>query len=228
VFARILLTALVAGGIAGLFAAAVHQVRIVPLIERAEVYENAPSEPAHPGEAHPGPGHAGVERVVYTVAADILVGIGYALLLGGAMALAGLAGHPIDAGRGMLWGAAGFAAFTLMPALGLAPSLPGMQEAELAQRQAWWLGTAAATALGLAALVFGRTYVARLLGLGVLVLPHLLGPPAPAEYGGTAPPELAAQFAVASLAAAGMFWLLLGGLSGWLHRRLQPGEAAPP
>jgi cobalt transporter subunit CbtA len=214
-FRRIFLSAVIAGAVAGLVAAALQRIEIVPLIERAEVYEQAPSGPAHLGESE-----SGFARIAYTVAADILVGIGFALLLGGGMALASLGGHPVGAGRGLLWGAAGFAAFVLMPALGLAPSLPGMPEGDLGQRQAWWLGTAVATALGLGVLVFGRNRTVRLLGLGLIILPQAVGSPAPAEYAGKAPPELAAEFALASLVAAGLFWLLLGGLSGWLHERL--------
>jgi len=46
VFQRIFLTALIAGAVAGLFAAGVQRIKIIPLIERAEVYEA--------GEAHDG------------------------------------------------------------------------------------------------------------------------------------------------------------------------------
>ena len=35
------------------------------------------------------------------------------------------------------------------------------------------------------------------------------------------PAELAAEFAIASLAVAAAFWLLLGGVSGWLYRRFE-------
>jgi len=34
------------------------------------------------------------------------------------------------------------------------------------------------------------------------------------------PSVLVAQFVVASLAAAGLFWLLLGAIIGWLYDRL--------
>lgn len=221
-FRRIFLTALIAGAMAGLFAAAVQRIQIIPLIERAEVYEAAEPHTRHSGM--PGPAiwqpEAGVERAAYTVMADLLTGIGFALLLIGAMALAGLRGHVVDARRGVLWGVAGFAVFTLAPSLGLPPSLPGMEGAELVQRQAWWVGTAIATAAGLALIVVRPKPAHRVIGVVLLILPHAIGAPAVPESGGGVPPELAARFVVASIIAAALFWIVLGGMSGWLYRRL--------
>jgi len=118
-FRRICLTALVAGVVAGLFAAALQRIKLVPLIERAEVYEAAEIHAGRAGTTMPRAWQpeAGFERAAYTVLADLVTGIGFALLLTGAIALAGLRGHGVDAGRGLLWGAAGFAVFTLAPAL---------------------------------------------------------------------------------------------------------------
>jgi cobalt transporter subunit CbtA len=208
---RIFWVALIAGSLSGLFAAAVQQLRVAPLIEQAEAYEAADSQTPPP---------APLARLGHTVLADILAGIGFAMVLSGAIALAGLSGHGVDLGRGLLWGAAGFTVFTLAPALHLPPSLPGMAEAALPERQVWWAGTVLATALGLAAIVFCRTLVARLLGAGLTILPQAVGAPAAPAQATTLPPELAAQFAVASIATAALFWLLLGGLTGWLYRRL--------
>ena len=220
---RIFLTALIAGTVAGLFAAVVQRTQIIPLIERAEVYEAA--ETHHAGHAGmPGPQswepEAGLERAAYTVLADILTGMGFALLLTGVIALASFSGVVVDVRRGLLWGAAGFAVFALAPSLGLPPSLPGMAGAELVERQTWWVGTAIATAAGLGLIVFRPTPVFRVLGVAVLILPHAIGAPEVSENGGGVPPELAARFVIASILAAGPFWLLLGGMSGWLYLRL--------
>ena len=222
-FRRIFLTALLAGTIAGLFAAGVQQLKLVPLIAAAEVYEAAAS-PAHSDHRHDAAAEwqpsAGPERTLYTLLADTLTGVGFALALTGCAALARRRGYAFDAWRGLLWGAAGYAAFVLSPAIGLPPELPGMVGAALAERQRWWALAATATVAGLALIVFARPPALRVAGASLLPLPHLIGAPQAGHGAGAVPPELAAEFAVASLAAAAGFWLLLGGLSGWLYRRL--------
>ncbi|HEV8679319.1 MAG TPA: CbtA family protein [Stellaceae bacterium] len=226
-FRRIFLTALLAGAVAGLFAAGVQQLKLAPLIAAAEVYEaaEASAQPAHqhdgksdPAEWEPSPGW---ERTLYTLLADTLTGVGFALILTGCAALARLRGYPFDASRGMLWGAAGFAVFALSPTIGLPPELPGMVSAALAERQQWWLLAVVTTASGLALIAFVRLPALRIAGVVLLLLPHLIGAPQGGHGGGTVPPELAAQFATASLATAAAFWLLLGAASGWLYRRFE-------
>ncbi|MBV9016176.1 MAG: CbtA family protein [Alphaproteobacteria bacterium] len=223
---RILLTALIAGTIAGLFAAGLQYLKLIPLIAAAEVYEaagahehqhNAGQDDVAPAW-EPAPG---IERGGYTILADLLAGIGFALLLSGAVALARLRGYAIDARRGLIWGAAGFVVFAVAPAIGLPPELPGMASAELAARQQWWLLTAAATAAGLGIAIFARPLALRLAGVVLLLMPHLLGAPAAPEGGAGVPAELAAEFATASLVIAAAFWLLLGSLSGWLYHRFE-------
>src|SRR5258708_15772155 len=115
---RILVTALVAGGIAGLFVFAVQHAKLTPLILAAEVYESGAAErqPNAPG----GPEHvppawepsSGPERTAYTALADIIVGGGYALLLVGAFVLRG---PPVDVSPGMACAAAGLPFFLLRP-----------------------------------------------------------------------------------------------------------------
>jgi len=222
-FRQIFLTALIAGAVAGLLTAGVQRLRLIPLIERAEVYEDAAAQQS--GHALEGMAAAewepeGLERAAYTVLADLLAGIGFALMLTGAMAIAGLRGHAIDWRRGLLWGAAGFLAFALAPALGLPPEPPGMEAAALAARQAWWLATALATAIGLALIVFVPQIWSRVAGAALVLLPHLIGAPQGPEGASAVPAAIATQFVVASLATTALFWLVLGGVSGWLYRRL--------
>jgi cobalt transporter subunit CbtA len=222
-FRRIFLTALIAGAIAGLFDAGLQQLRLIPLIERAEVFESAAAaQHEHAGMAmeeawEPTPG---LERNGLTVVADILAGIGFALVLTGAITLAGVKGYAIDMRRGMLWGAAGFAVFVLAPALGLPPEPPGMEAAPLIERQAWWIATAVATALALGLFVFMPRPRWRIIAVALLLVPHLIGAPQPPEHGASVPPDIAAQFVVSSLATAALFWVVLGGVTGWLYRRL--------
>ncbi len=225
---RILLVAVIAGAVAGLVATALQSARLWPLIAAAEQFE----EPATPGHHHGADQAAhvhaeaweprdGTERMAYTLLFNILAGFGFALLLNGALVLRGAAakaGVP-DAKTGVAWGLAGFVCFALAPAMGLPPELPGMAAADLLDRQVWWLATALASAGGIALIAFVRPLPVKALGLALLLAPHVIGAPRP-EAVGTVPAELAAEFVVASLVAAAAFWVVLGGLSGWLHRRL--------
>jgi cobalt transporter subunit CbtA len=227
-FHRIALAALAAGLIAGVVVTAVQAVGTTGIILEAETYENA-GEPAaastegadsasvahEHGEDEWAPGD-GLERFVFTAGANLVTGVGFAFLLVAAFALKG---GPIDWRRGLLWGAAGFVVFQLLPSIGLPPEVPGTEAAALPDRQAWWLLTVAAGAGGLALAVFARPWWLKLGGAVLLVLPHLIGAPEPEHHGGLAPEELAEAFVVVSLATAAVFWLVLGGVAGYLFGR---------
>jgi cobalt transporter subunit CbtA len=140
-FIRILMTALVAGALAGVFIFAAHMVKTTPLILHAEIYENAGSPEAHEAAAPTGetkseteewaPGD-GFERGAYTLLTDLLASFGFAFVLVGAIALSG---RDVDWRRGLIWGLCGFAVFYVSSSLGLSPELPGMQAADLQTRQ---------------------------------------------------------------------------------------------
>ena len=220
-----MLTALGAGALAGVLVFAAHMMTTSPLIRHAEVYENA-SAHSHGSTAAASDitsnaelAGEGWERGAYTLLADMLTSIGFAFALVGAIALRG---REIDWRRGLIWGLCGFAAFSVAPALGLAPELPGMHAADLQNRQVWWLGTAAATAGGLALIFLAERRALKVLGAVLIVLPHVIGAPAGHELRpGGVPAELAAEFAVATLVVSGLFWLLLGGLTGHFYRRFE-------
>ena len=93
----------------------------------------------------------GAERLVYTVLADILVGIGTGLVLVAAYVLCS---PRMNWRIGIYWGLAGFVAFSLWPAVGLIPNLPGAAVAPHLQRYVWWGVTAVMSASGLALLAF--------------------------------------------------------------------------
>lgn len=225
---RIVQSALLAGALAGLLVFAGHMWKTTPLIIHAEVYETAkPAAPAHShdhatpaAEAHDhGEGWApedGLQRSAFTLLSDVITGVGFAFLLIGAMVLSGR-----EAGwkGGMVWGLCGYAAFYLSPAFGLSPELPGMLAADLIERQAWWLGTAAATAVALALLFFAESPLWKFAGALLVVAPHIVGAPHPPIEPGGVPAELAAQFAVATLIVTGLFWLALGAFSGYFLKR---------
>lgn len=228
---RIFFAGILAGLVAGAFVTVVQAVKIWPLIAAAEVYERAGESAAadHPGHDH-GVGPLvpaerepaeGTERIVFTLLANILVATGFGLLLSAGFALRdAYGGVRVDATSGLFWGMAGFAAFQLAPSFGLAPEPPGAIVADLLSRQSWWVATAAATAGGIALLVFARRPAWKLAGGAAIIAPHIIGAPHPEHVGGSAPPELAAQFVAASLVTAALFWLVLGGFGGWLYGRL--------
>src|SRR5256885_7296850 len=97
---RIFLTALIAGTMAGLFAAGLQHLKLIPLIAAAEVYEAAGAQAGHQHGAAPAPDApaaewepaAGLQRAGYTIMAALPAGSGFALLLAGAVAPAPLPG----------------------------------------------------------------------------------------------------------------------------------------
>src|SRR5690606_515429 len=146
---------------------------------------------------------------------NLVVAVGFALILAALYSLR----EPGRVTTGALWGLAGFAVFCLAPTLGLPPDLPGTAAADLGQRQGWWIATAAATAVGLALLVFAHHWLFKVLGAALLVVPHLIGAPQPATHESLAPEALETQFKIASWVTNAAFWLALGLLSAWLYRR---------
>ena len=229
-FRNIVIVAALAGAIAGLGMTAAQQLTTVPLILKAEVYEEqAASAPAHDhgnvataqaaAHEHGDEGWSpadGFERTFFSVLANIVTGVGFALLL---VAASELFGGIRDWRQGVFWGLAGFAVFTLAPGLGLPPELPAMPAAELEPRQLWWVATIASTATALGLLVYGRSVVAVLAAIVLLVAPHLIGAPQPASYETPIPEGLHHSFVVAVVLTTLLFWVLLGGLAGLFRGR---------
>lgn len=231
-FYRLFMSALVSGLLGGLVVSGVQAVTTTPLILKAETYETAPPPApiAAEGHAHAQRGAAaeghshgetwapaeGAERTFFKVLTNVIAGMGFALLIVGCFALGR---REPDAREGLLWGLAGFAVFTLAPGLGLAPELPATAAADLTARQTWWLGTVAASALGLWLLIFRPGLIGKALGVLVLIVPHAIGAPHPHVLTNAVPPELAAQFAAASIATQAVFWAGLGWLAGLTYQR---------
>lgn len=236
---RILVVGLVAGLVAGAVLAVVQQFKVAPLIAAAEVYEDAAAHDAPaaghdhmPGMAAAAPEWepaAGLERLGFTLLADLVVAVGFAFVLSGGFAVRQtLSGQVPGASEGFVWGLAGFAAFALAPALGLPPEPPGMISADIYARQEWWLGTACATVAGIAAIAFGRSWMWRIAGIVLLLAPHVIGAPLRPEGTDAVPASIAAQFVAASLVTTALFWIVLGSFSGWLYARLDRHAPSTP
>ncbi len=233
-FRNIVFISALAGLVAGLAMTFMQYAGTVPLILRAETFENAaPAAPAHdhgiaakPGEAVAAHTHEnddvdwvpsdGFQRSAFTALANIATAIGFAVLL---VTASEFAGGMTGWRQGVFWGLAGFAVFTLAPGLGLPPELPGMPAADLDARQVWWVATAAATAAGLALLAFTRLLPLALLAVALIVVPHLVGAPKPATFESAVPETLAHDFVVMASIVSLLFWVLLGGAAGFLRSR---------
>src|SRR5271165_2719954 len=214
-FRRLVFAALCAGLLAGVIADIAHHIGTVPVILQAEKYEK-PIPEAH-GHSAPWEPKNGAERTAYTLLADVLTGVGFALLLGAGLSLRG---GEVDWRRGLFWGLAGFATFNVAPSLGLPPQLPGTEAAPLFDRQLWWLGTAAATGGALALMAFTTRVRWAIVAVILIVLPHIYGAPEPAEQIAAAPAVLAHRFIVAATVVNFLFWLILGASTGYFQHRL--------
>jgi cobalt transporter subunit CbtA len=238
-FQRIFFAAVLSGLAAGLAMSAVQQWRVAPLILEAELYENAaPAEAAVEEHTHAegtadhahaaaAPVHEhdedawapqdGPERIFYTVLANVLGSIGFAIVLAAVSVLAGI---EITARNGVIWGIGGFIALQLAPAFGLAPELPGMPAADLVARQVWWIGTAVATGAGMLAIAKLKNWTGIVIGAVLILAPHVIGAPQlVGDHASGVPAHLATAFAANSLATGAVFWLIAGPLFGWLNQR---------
>jgi cobalt transporter subunit CbtA len=242
---RIVASALFAGFAAGLIAALLQLALVQPVLLQAEQFESgartlvesgthdhAGTDAQDHGHDHGAAAHdhgsGGDEwrvggfaplRDGLSVLFSIVVYTGYAFLLVAAMAVASDRGIAVTARRGILWGLAGYVAFQLAPAIGLPPEVPGSVSADLAARQIWWIGTALATAIGLALIAFGRDWTAWGAAIVLLAAPHVIGAPETDGFGGVVPAELAGAFASRALGVGMAAWAGLGLACGHFWQR---------
>ena len=225
-FRNMVFSAVIAGVLAGLLLSAVQRLQVVPIIFEAESYEVAGESGVVSAEGH-SHSHShdeeegwapadGKERTNYTILANILAGIGFSLLLAAVITLKNRSGLK----NGLLWGLGGYAAFFVAPSLGLLPEIPGTVAADLASRQLWWSTTVIATISGLGLLVFSQSLLLRGVGVILLVVPHLVGAPVPVEHSSLAPESLTHAFVQATAIANGIFWIVLGGLTGYFLQKM--------
>ena len=231
--------ALLAALCAGLVTATLQHFRVTPLILHAETFEgegghshgeeavateheHAAGTPEHSHDAvattAAGPEEwapqDGFERTAYTTLATVLAAAGFALVIG---AISMFAGIPITFANGLLWGMAGFVTFSLAPAYGLAPELPGMPAADLVSRQIWWTGTALVTGAACLLLAKTRASWAFAVAVALVVGPHIIGAPIAPDAPSAVPAHLATEFAAITLGTSLVFWLVLGSVFGRLN-----------
>jgi cobalt transporter subunit CbtA len=237
----ILISALIAGFVAGAALTGLQTLKVYPLIFAAEEIENAGGATAahdhgdakhHSGDATSDQGavHShddeawmpadGAERLLYSLLSNVLLGIALGLILAAIFALR----HVATWRQGVVWGLAGFIAVNLAPALGLPPELPGMPAGALLARQTWWLSTALFTAGGIAMVFLCHGVIWRVAGVALIALPHIYGAPHPVNLESAVPATLAADFTAASLATNLVFWTILGLLTAEAMARVSRGS----
>ena len=239
-FKRIVFSAVLAGVVAGVLLTGIQQLQVAPIIVKAETYEADGSEgeaAGSAGEAHApadGGSHAhgarehdghehdgwspadGFERTFWTGVANVGMAVGFALLLVAAFSLR----ENVSWRQGILWGLGGYAAFFALPALGLAPELPGTEAAALESRQAWWLVTVTLSAIGVALIGLTRGWHWKAAAVVLIAVPHLIGAPHPEIGHSLAPAELVRTFIVATAIANAVFWVVLGAGCAIAFRKL--------
>jgi len=219
----ILFAAIITGTLTGILLTGIQHLQVIPLIQQAEHYESGGTSSQiqqhdHVGTEHDNLAHNNsktLERHLFTLLANILAAISFALLLASAITLSKHSGWY----KGLFWGIAGYLCFFVAPALGLSPKLPGTLGAPLYDQQLWWVATVTATAIGLGLLVFAKHILLKSLGLVFLAMPHVIGAPLPSQAYSAAPEQLRSEFIIATALANAGFWIILGALSGYLLRK---------
>jgi len=227
---RILAAAIAAGLFAAALISVVEVFTTTPLILEAERYEAAEQSNVRPdkiGHSHDGqgwPSEEGLKRFLNTVIVNVALGVSFALLV-----IVGLTfgDKKTDVAKGLLLAFGGFTAFTLSPAFGLPPELPGMPTPDLQFRQHWWLCTVILSIGGLACLFATRTRLYKVLGVVLLIAPHVWGAPHAATHDSLVPATLAAEFAAATIVVNALFWVLIGTFSPMFFNQFMDNQPRP-
>ena len=235
IFSRIVYSAILVGIATGLLLSCMQVFSLNPIIFAAETFEVEVPVAAEGADQHSGHSHDhsaadghhdadewapadGFERTAYTFLANILASTGFAAVLLALMSVFWLArDRNISWTQGVMWGAAGYLAVFVAPAIGLPPEIPGEVAAPLEHRQLWWMLTAACVSTGLCIFAFAPVKV-RALGVLFLAIPYLVGAPHvhgpmfqhPDPSAIAALTDLHQKFVVVSGINSLVFWVLLG------------------
>ena len=230
----LLLSAIVTGFLSGFVLTLVQRFEVIPILLKAERYEAIGREKSgadkealeHTDHSHTHLAWApedGVERFLWTVLANVSLGIGFGLLLCAiyTWCYGETSKGEIRLREGVLWGMGGLVVFFINPALGMPPEVPGNDTAAIEIRQGWWILTVICTAIGLGLIVFQHRTIGVLTGVAFCLLPHAIGAPHP-ETNDQIPSELKEAFLGATYLANAIFWVVLGLISAWAFRRFTP------
>ena len=210
-FARIVTSALFAGATAGLLIALLQYAFVQPVLLHAELYETGTLVHfgAAPISAIQDVSGFDPMRDLLSVLFTMLTYCGYAM---------------ITLRNGMIWGLMGFIAAHLAPAFSLPPEVPGVAAADVLLRQYWWFATVATAAIAMWLIAFHFTMIGVGAAIVLLLLPHIIGAPQPAEFTGPVPTEIGALFASRALSVGLAAWITLGAFCAYFWTK--EGEAA--
>ncbi|RTZ64144.1 MAG: hypothetical protein DSZ29_05885 [Aquificaceae bacterium] len=238
IFRNIITIAFLSAIVSGVFLGVMQSFSTTPIIYSAEVYEveettttahhdNASNVAHEHDKAEWEPANR-TERVGYTFLADILIAFGHSLLLTSFMLFVFLKFRKPEVSwkSGLIIGLGGYVSFYVATAIGLPPEIPGTLAADLHARQLWWTLTIVATIIGLSTLYFApKTF--KVMGLLLIVLPHIIGAPHPEVDGFlnqessavTALSQLEYKFLLSTAWVNLLYWLSIGIMSGLLANK---------
>jgi len=227
---RIFAAAMAAGLLAAVLISMVEVFTTTPMILAAETIENSPAvahDSAKTATVHVHDVNAwtpknGLERFLFTVLANTVTSIAFSLLV-----IVGLTmgERKADLSKGILLALAGFTAFTLAPVMGLPPELPGSPTSDLQLRQIWWACTVALTLGGLYCIFIPEAAPIKLLGVILLIAPHVWGAPHPATHDSEISAIMSAHFAASSIVVSALLWGLIGFFAPLFHKHFKGKEA---
>lgn len=202
---------------------------ITPLILEAEVYEVAqPIIHTQTNTFKAWTPEKGVERHGWNFTSNFLVSFSFALMILSAMSI----NTSVTVLAGFFWGGAAYLTVFAAPALGLPPELPSIEAAYLEGRQIWWFLTVFVTAVSLWLIVY-KTMIRKLIGLVLIMSPHIIGAPQPEIHGfiNNSPQAIEVltglwyQFILHTSIVNLLLWLVMGTGAGFLvNKYIQPLE----
>ncbi len=224
IFRNIVFSAVLVGLVSGLIYGAFQQIQLSPIIYAAENFEIAQS--ARETTWSP---NDGAERIFWTLLANVLTGISFALVMLSLMALHDLKSHKpkVDVVQGIGWGAVGLLAIFVAPSLvGLHPEVPGTMSAGLEHRQVWWLFSVLTTVLAVAVLYYAPLKF-KAVGVVLAAAPYIMASSGNAQliFQNTNPVavaqlnELSQQFFSMTAIGTALFFIVLGAGSGYAVKK---------
>ncbi|MBI37322.1 MAG: hypothetical protein CL568_07045 [Alphaproteobacteria bacterium] len=158
------------------------------------------------------------KRFFFTFLANLILAVGFSFLIIAAFILSNV---KVGVGNGVLWGLGGYLVFTIAPSLGISPELPGTFFGDLGYKQFSWISISILTALGLWFLVFRKSYILKMIGILIILIPQIALPDVTNHSTSASIPEsLYGEFLINTLVSLFLFWVFLGASSGAILRKL--------